>query len=275
MILFMFVAGSLGSSHAHIDTTTYKTLTDSVFVIGDRILVRDIVFSQPGGSKLLDKSFNCLDSVGLFLVQNPSLKVEIAFHSDGRGSKDFALKSTAKQGESVMKSLLQRNAIYANRLTSKGYGSSEPIIPALQISHETEKHAIEKLHQINRRMELRVIGFWDDCSDVSFLKSSFSILNWPHESRGTFSKSDSASIQILCACELKDFEFVVFNRWGKIVNQSALKLEESNSENSGFLHSFQIQTATLQSGTYVYYIRKLGSDKTEDVLIQGHFNLVE
>jgi len=107
------------------------------------------------------------------------------------------------------------------------------------------------------------------------LKSSCFLLNWPHNSGGTFSKSDNGSIQISCACELKDFEFVVFNRWGKIVNQSALKLEESNSENSGFLHSFQIQTATLQSGTYVYYIRKLGSDKTKDVLFQGHFDFVE
>ena len=40
VILFSFYKGNIGFSQ--IDTTTYKTLTDSVFVVGDRILVRDI-----------------------------------------------------------------------------------------------------------------------------------------------------------------------------------------------------------------------------------------
>jgi hypothetical protein len=81
MILFMFVV-FIDSSHAQIDTTTYETLTDSVFVVGDRILVRDIGFSQRGGYKLLDKSFNCLDSVRHFNQKAPGLSIFLPLRAD-------------------------------------------------------------------------------------------------------------------------------------------------------------------------------------------------
>ncbi len=159
MILFMFVAGSLGSSHAHIDTTTYKTLTDSVFVVGDRILVRDIRFTLSGGSRVLDYSKPVLKVVGTFLKSNPNLIVEIAWFTDHRGAQASNKKLSEMRAQRIFDYLVQELGVQASQLIPVGYGSSEPIIPAEQISQETEKYAIEKLHQINRRMELRVVGF--------------------------------------------------------------------------------------------------------------------
>ncbi len=270
----MFVV-FIGSSHAQIDTTTYKTLTDSVFSIGDRLLIRNVHFTLNGGGRIQDYSRPILDSVALFLTKNPSLIVELALFTDIRGTAQDNKELSKRRAQVVYDFMVNQCGVNRKQIIPVGYGSSEPVISIEQINTTTDKAEFERFHAVNRRMELRVIGFWDDCSDLSYLKSSCSLLNWPHNSGGTFSKRDSGSIQISCSCELIDFEFVVFNRWGKIVNQSALKLEGFNSGNSRFLHSFQIQTATLQSSTYVYYIRKLGSDKTEDVLFQGHFNLVE
>lgn len=78
-----------------------------------------------------------------------------------------------------------------------------------------------------------------------------------------------------CACELKDFEILVLNRWGKIVHESTLKLEEQVEGNTSVLYNFEIPIRTLREGSYMYYIRRKGADKPEDVLMQGHFLKVE
>lgn len=170
LIIFSFCLGN--ASYSQIDTTTYKTLNDSVFVVGDIIIVRDIVFNQPGGSRINFESYVYLDLIAHFLLKYPNLKIEIAMHSDTRGSKSFAVTYTDKQAEAVKKCLIEKYGIDSSRLSSKGFGSSEYIIPDDLIKAETDKLEIQRLHQINRRMELRVVGFLDDCSDFQSYKKS-------------------------------------------------------------------------------------------------------
>ena len=82
-----------------------------------------------------------------FLQRNADLKVELAGHTDNVGSESYNLKLSAERAESVRNALIDKG-IDANRLTAKGYGASQPIVP-----NDTEEH-----RALNRRTEMIIIN---------------------------------------------------------------------------------------------------------------------
>ncbi len=91
-----------------------------------------------------------------FLKANPTVKIQIAGHTDTRGDAAVNQKLSDARAKAVMDFLIT-NGIEAGRLTSKGYGETKPIFTDEQIAAmktETEK---EKAHQENRRTEYTVV----------------------------------------------------------------------------------------------------------------------
>jgi len=157
--LLLVVLGLLSArTFAQIDTTIYKTLSDSIFTAGDRILVRDVRFDLSGGGNVQDYSYSILQEVALFLAKNPNMIVEVALFSDLRGHPEHNMTLSNLRAKKVESYLVHRCGVKSNQIIPIGYGSSEPIIPDEVIKAETERHEIERLHQINRRMELRVVA---------------------------------------------------------------------------------------------------------------------
>jgi outer membrane protein OmpA-like peptidoglycan-associated protein len=88
-------------------------------------------------------SFTILDEVADVLQQHNELKVEIQGHTDNVGNAAYNLKLSQARADAVRKYLVGKKHIAADRLTSKGYGSMQPLV-----SNLTEEN-----RQINRRVQ--------------------------------------------------------------------------------------------------------------------------
>lgn len=85
------------------------------------------------------------------LEKNPTIKIELASHTDCRGKDTYNETLSQKRAESVVKYLVGKG-IDANRLTAKGYGETMPIEKC-----ECEK-CTEEQHQKNRRTTFKILG---------------------------------------------------------------------------------------------------------------------
>ena len=82
-----------------------------------------------------------------FLQDHPELHVELAGHTDDKGSDAYNMELSKARAEVVMQALVTRD-VDPTRLTAKGYGSSMPICP-----NDSEEHRAR-----NRRTEMRIVN---------------------------------------------------------------------------------------------------------------------
>lgn len=88
-----------------------------------------------------------LNKVITFLKENPSIKVEIAGHTDNQGSLDYNQSLSEKRAKSVYDYLIS-NDITQSRLHYKGYGQNQPI------QTNNTSHG----RQMNRRIEFIILN---------------------------------------------------------------------------------------------------------------------
>jgi peptidoglycan-associated lipoprotein len=91
-----------------------------------------------------------LDTLIQILSENPSIKIELASHTDCRGSNSYNETLSQKRAESVVNYLIEKG-ISKERLVAKGYGEN-----ALLEKCECTKCS-EVQHQKNRRTTFRII----------------------------------------------------------------------------------------------------------------------
>lgn len=97
-------------------------------------------------SILTPDSKTILDKVAASLIERPDVKVEIAGHTDSKGSDAYNLKLSNARADAVMQYLIGKG-VKADNLTAKGYGESQPIA-----DNKTDEGRAK-----NRRVELRRI----------------------------------------------------------------------------------------------------------------------
>jgi outer membrane protein OmpA-like peptidoglycan-associated protein/Tol biopolymer transport system component len=86
------------------------------------------------------------------LQDNPELQVEIASHTDSRGSDEYNLTLSQQRADEVVK-WLTGHGIALERLSGRGYGENKPV------NHCTnDVPCTEAEHQLNRRTEFRITG---------------------------------------------------------------------------------------------------------------------
>ncbi|NWF37853.1 OmpA family protein [Mariprofundus sp. NF] len=88
-----------------------------------------------------------LDNAVKTLQRRSSIKVEVAAHTDSSGSNEYNQALSDRRAASVM-NYLGTHGVSASRLTSKGYGESQPIV----------SNATKEGRTANRRVELRVLN---------------------------------------------------------------------------------------------------------------------
>ena len=81
----------------------------------------------------LEPSKPSLDSISVFLKNNPTVVVELGYHTNMRGNPESNVEFSLHRAEAVQKYLVQQG-IEAGRMEVKGYGSGQPIL-----SKEEEK----------------------------------------------------------------------------------------------------------------------------------------
>jgi len=106
----------------------------------------DGVYFDTNSADLKPVSTSTLDQGVATLKRRNDIHVEVAAHTDSRGSAAYNKALSNRRAASV-KAYLISHGIAANRLTSKGYGESQPIA-----SNKTAEGQAK-----NRRVELRVL----------------------------------------------------------------------------------------------------------------------
>ena len=111
-----------------------------------KLVLKDINF-ESNSSKLTDVSFTELERVIKLLRENPTLRVEIAAHTDDVGSDNYNQILSQKRAQSVV-DFLKQNSIAEQRFVAMGYGEK-----AFKVPNSSEENRM-----VNRRVELKIIG---------------------------------------------------------------------------------------------------------------------
>lgn len=110
------------------------------------IAVLKNIFFDVDKYELKDKSKTELQKISKFLLDNPNLRVEISGHTDNSGSATYNKQLSEKRAKSVYQYLIG-NGLDQKRLTTKGYGSDQPIAD----------NSTEDGRQQNRRIEFKIV----------------------------------------------------------------------------------------------------------------------
>ncbi len=126
---------------------SYTFLSDTLTILLDPLkkdvtTVLENVFFEFDSYRLRDKSRASLETVVRFLKENPDLTIAIEGHTDLTGDEDYNLSLSESRALEVKKYLVQRG-IDENRIKTKGYGESRPLVTSSSAQ--------------NRRIELRIL----------------------------------------------------------------------------------------------------------------------
>jgi flagellar motor protein MotB len=128
-----------------------KVEREFLFVKKKEVFVFTEIKFATASAELLPESYSILDYIGRILEQNPSIKIEIAGHTDSRPirTREFPsnLELSQARAESCKKYLINKFKIEPERLIAKGYGDKYPVA-----SNKTEEGRAK-----NRRVEFKII----------------------------------------------------------------------------------------------------------------------
>lgn len=105
------------------ESETY-TLQFALPSISAPVLI-DNIFYEFDKATLLSTSTKALDSLVMLLNDNPNITIELAAHTDYKGSAEYNRNLSQRRAEAVVKYLIGKG-IAADRLTPKGYGEEKP-----------------------------------------------------------------------------------------------------------------------------------------------------
>jgi peptidoglycan-associated lipoprotein len=112
-----------------------------------------------GSAELLPNSKDSLNYLYNILKDNPTIKVELNAHTDTRGKAVANMTLSTARAKSCVDYLVKEKGIAEERLTSKGFGMTQPLISDAVIKAEPSKEGKEALHQKNRRTTFKVLSF--------------------------------------------------------------------------------------------------------------------
>jgi len=104
------------------------------------------IFFDVDEYKIKQKSSTELNKTVLFLQTNPSIRIEIAGHTDNSGSDSHNQQLSLNRAKAVYEFLINQE-INPKRLGYKGYGSTVPVAP-----NDSEEN-----RQLNRRIEFKIL----------------------------------------------------------------------------------------------------------------------
>ncbi len=128
---------------------TFDPLTLDIYLDpakSGRSAVLNNLFFDSNQAMLKPRSRTELDRLVEFLRQDPSLRVEVAGHTDNVGTPASNLTLSQRRAQAVL-SYLSGHGVPATRLRAKGYGATKPLA-----TNDSEAHRAQ-----NRRIELRVL----------------------------------------------------------------------------------------------------------------------
>jgi len=113
--------------------------------VGTVVNLENVLFVK-GTTKLLASSNSELDLVAKMMLNNPTLIIELAGHTDSRGNATLNINLSQQRVDAVMVYLVDKG-VAKSRLSGKGYGGAKPIAD----------NATEATRKLNRRVEFKIV----------------------------------------------------------------------------------------------------------------------
>ena len=117
-----------------------------------KAIVLQNIYHDLDKANIREEASSDLEKLTIFLIDNPTFKIEIASHTDSRGSDEYNLKLSQDRAQAVVAYLTQKG-IASTRLIAKGYGETKLINKCANDVTCTEAE-----HQKNRRTAFTVIS---------------------------------------------------------------------------------------------------------------------
>ncbi len=131
-------------------TITLTIYVDSLFI--DSTFRMENVFYDYDKASLKPESGAELEKLINLMKDNPSIDVEIAAHTDGKGDDAYNMNLSQQRAEAVVQYLIS-SGIERSRLTAKGYGETKPVAPNTVNGKDSEVNRAK-----NRRTEFRIMA---------------------------------------------------------------------------------------------------------------------
>lgn len=119
--------------------------------IENTITIENVYYEYDQAS-IQESSFASLDELVKLLNENPTLEIELNAHTDSKGEEDYNQRLSDARAASVVNYLVKKG-INKKRLTSKGFGESQPIADNTNPDGSDNPEG----RQQNRRTEFKVI----------------------------------------------------------------------------------------------------------------------
>lgn len=113
--------------------------------VGTTVTLKTLQFER-GKSELLPASYAELDKLVEFMLENPTVEIELSGHTDNQGDPKLNVELSESRVKSTTDYLISKG-IDKNRIKGKGYGGSKPIA----------SNAKEETRKLNRRVEMTII----------------------------------------------------------------------------------------------------------------------
>lgn len=158
------------------DLTDSYTFQDTMMMVSTaRPIEIPNIFYEYGSAELNPESRTALDALVEIMVDNPHIVIELAAHTDSRGTDDTNLNLSQRRAQAVVDYLIHEG-IHEDRMYAVGYGESEPKVVDRAMADkysflrngqrltETYINTLktdeqkEIAHQLNRRTELEVLN---------------------------------------------------------------------------------------------------------------------
>ena len=134
-----------------IEVSEYKEVETDLFLVpievGQVVRLNNIFF-ETGKATLKKESFPELNRVVELMEENPTMKLEIAGHTDNVGSETSNQQLSQSRAEAVVSYLVNNGVSGNNRLIGTGYGERMPIA-----DNDTDLG-----RQLNRRVEFKILN---------------------------------------------------------------------------------------------------------------------
>lgn len=134
------------------DTMIVTLSLDPLYEIGKTIALQDIHYDLDKDNVRPD-AVKILDELAGTMHDNPTLEIELASHTDSRGSDSYNLDLSQRRAQAVVNFLVSKG-ISRSRMVAKGYGETQ----LLNRCADGVK-CPEADHQVNRRTEFKILKF--------------------------------------------------------------------------------------------------------------------
>ncbi len=119
----------------------------SVAVEEGQVLSFDNIYFDFNSATIKRESYGILDEVAAILSANPNAQIQIAGHTDSDGDESYNQTLSEQRAQSVYNYLVNKG-VEASRLSTIGYGESQPVVPNNSSANKA----------LNRRIEFVVLS---------------------------------------------------------------------------------------------------------------------